>query len=56
MKDIIESLVLFFFVWDWSDPIEWMFALGIYTLGSLILVTQWVDLLRKIFGKCKPRR
>jgi len=56
LKDILEGLMLFFFGWDWSDPIDVMFALSIYIAGSVVLVTKWLDLVKWITKKIKPRR
>lgn len=56
LKDILEGVMLFFFGWDWSDPIDVMFALSIYIVGSAVLVTKWIDLVRWIIKKIKPRR
>lgn len=56
MKDILEGLLLFFFGWDWSDPIDVMFALSIYIVSSVVLVTKWLDLVKWIAKRIKPRR
>jgi len=56
INDILEGVLLFFFGWDWTDPIDVFFALSIYILGSVVLVAEWLDLVRWIAKKIKPRR
>lgn len=56
LKDILEGVMLFFFGWDWSDPVDVFFALSIYILGSAVLVAKWIDLVKWITKKIKPRR
>ena len=56
IEDILEGVMLFFFGWDWSDPIDVFFALSIYIAGSVVLVTKWLDLVKWITKKIKPRR
>lgn len=56
IEDILEGLMLFFFGWDWSDPIDVFFALSIYISGSIVLVAKWIDLVKWIAKRVKPRR
>lgn len=56
IEDILEGLMLFFFGWDWSDPIDVFFALSIYISGSIVLVTKLLDFVKWLAKSNKPRR